>query len=97
FGTPGWQLYLAYCGQTPAAAAVLYIQDDLAYLAAAATVPAQRRKGCQQALLRHRLQEAALAGCRLVTGRCEPYSPSQHNMERAGLRLAAVSAIWTRP
>jgi GNAT superfamily N-acetyltransferase len=92
---PGWSLYLARVDGRPAAAATLYVQGGVAYLADATTDPAFRGRGLHSALLRRRLHEAARAGAELVFSGAEPFSASHRNMERAGLRLQFMRAKWT--
>jgi hypothetical protein len=91
---PGWQRYLAYLGGEPAAAAVLALDDGIAYLANAATVPAHRGCGCHSALIGRRLADAAEAGCELAVSGARFASQSQRNLERARLRIAYTKAVW---
>lgn len=91
-----WYLYLAGIDGILAGAAILRIHETLGYLASAATIPRFRRRGCQFALLAQRLVDAAEMGCELVCSQAEFSSTSHHNLERAGLRLAYLKAIWTR-
>lgn len=91
---PEWHLYLAEVDGQTAAAAVLRIRDRLGYLASASTAPRFRRRGCQSALIRRRLEDAAEFGCDLVCSQAAFGSTSHHNLERAGLRLAYTKAIW---
>lgn len=91
----GWSLYLARVNGRPAAAATLYVNDGVGYLADSATDPLFRRRGLQSALLRRRIRDAGLAGVDLVFSGAEPLSSSHRNMERAGLRLQFTRAKWT--
>jgi hypothetical protein len=92
---PGWSLYVARVNGHPAAAATLYVQDRVGYLADSATDPAFRCRGLQFALLRRRMRDAGDFGADLVFSGAAPYSSSHRNMERAGLRLQFVRAKWT--
>lgn len=92
---PGWHLYLATVEDTPAGAAVLYIDDGIGYLAAASTIPAMRGRGCQTALLNRRIAEAARHDCELITAQCQFGSDSHRNMQRVGLEMAYNKAMWT--
>ena len=92
---PGWSLYLARIDGKPAAAATLYVQERTAYLADAATDPSFRRRGLQTALLRRRMRDAGTAGADLLCSGADPFSTSHRNMERAGMRLQFVRAMWT--
>ncbi len=92
---PGWRLYVAELDGVPAAAAALVIEDGIACLAAASTLPAYRRRGCQTALVRRRISDAAAAGCREVCSlTAQPVS--RRNLERAGLRLAYTKTAWRK-
>jgi hypothetical protein len=67
--SPHLRRYLAWVGGRPAAAAALYVSPRVVtprvvtprfgYLAGAATIPAMRNRGCQSALIRRRLRDAA--------------------------------------
>lgn len=91
---PGWTLYLATVDGEPAAAAVLRAREGVGYLANAATLPAFRGRGCQTALLRRRVADAAVAGCDLVAGQATFGSISQRNMQRLGLLPAFTVTTW---
>jgi ribosomal protein S18 acetylase RimI-like enzyme len=90
----GWRLYLARLNGIPAGAALLAIDDDLGYLANASTLPEYRRRGVQTALIAARIADAQAAGCDLVSSQAEFGSPSQRNLERAGLHVAYTKAVW---
>jgi len=92
---PGWSLFLARIDGVPAAAAILFIQGDMAYLADAATDPKFRGHGCQTALLRSRLHIAADTGAEFAVSGAAFLSGSHRNMARAGMELQFVRAIWT--
>ena len=92
---PGWSLYLARCDGQPAATAMLYLRDGVGYLADAAADPAYRRRGLHAALLRRRIRDASAAGVEFVCAGAFHLSTSHRNMERAGMRLLSLRAIWT--
>jgi ribosomal protein S18 acetylase RimI-like enzyme len=94
-GEPGWQLYLVRCDGRPAAAAVLYLHDKVGYCADAATDPAYRGHGLQTALLHRRIADAHAAGVDFVCSGAEFLSQSRRNMERVGMRVQFVRALWT--
>jgi hypothetical protein len=94
-GEPGWSLYLARVAGKPAAAATLYIHAGVAYCADATTDPAFRRRGLQLALLGRRIRDAAQAGVDFVFSGADFLSTSHRNMERVGMRLLSLRAIWT--
>jgi hypothetical protein len=94
WGRPGWHPYLARVGGIPAGVGMLYARNGTAYLTLASTLPAFRRRGCQTVLLRHRIAGAHALGCDLLTSSAAFDSVSQHNLERAGLRIAYTLATW---
>jgi hypothetical protein len=94
-GRKGWSLYLARAGGRPAATAVLYIEDGVAYLADASCDPAFRRRGLQLALLERRIREAIAGGVDFICSGAAFQSGSHRNMERAGMRIQFVRSIWT--
>ena len=93
---PGWRLYVASVDGAPAAFGALFVSGGVGSLAGAATVPRFRGRGCQSALIRRRIADAAADGCDLIAGQAAPGSASQRNMERAGLRVAYTKAVWSR-
>jgi GNAT superfamily N-acetyltransferase len=87
--------FFALINDTVAAIFVLSVHERIGYLALSATRPRFQNHGCQKALLQAALQRAAQAGCTLVTGQTAVASISQHNAEKAGLRLAYTKAFWS--
>ena len=94
-GQPGWSLYLGRHDGRPAAAAAFYLRDKTCYLADATTDPAFRGRGLHTALLARRITDARAAGADLVFSGAAFLSDSYRNMERLGMRLAFMRAIWT--
>jgi ribosomal protein S18 acetylase RimI-like enzyme len=93
--TPGLRRYLAYAGGRPAAAGGLYPAGRQCYLAGAATVPGLRGRGCQSALIRRRLRDAAAVADQVVVTTAFG-SPSQANLERLGFAIVHTRALWRR-
>jgi hypothetical protein len=91
----GWSLYVGRLNGQPAAAATLFVQDGVGYLADATTSPVFRRRGFQSALLRRRISDAAAAGVDTVFSGAAPFSTSHRNMERIGMRVQFVRSLWT--
>jgi hypothetical protein len=91
----GWSLYLARIDGEPAAAATLFMHEGAGYLGDAATVPAFRGRGLQQLLLRRRMADAVNLGADIVFSGAAPISTSHRNMERVGLRIQFMRALWT--
>jgi hypothetical protein len=92
---PGWSLYLGRINGKPAATGVLFVKDKVGYCADAATVPAFRGRGLQMALLQRRIADASAASVDFICSGAEFLSGSHRNMERAGMRLQFVRAVWT--
>ena len=71
-GRPGWHVFVAFDGGTPAAAAAMFVRGEAAWFDWAATDPAFRRRGAQSALLRRRIERKPpahrSAGARAVAG-----------------------------
>ena len=91
----GWDCFVAYDGNVPAATGALYITQGVGWLGIAATLPEHRRRGAQTALLSARIRAAAGAGCAVVvteTGELLDGKPSSsyHNIVRAGFELDYV-------
>lgn len=91
----GWALYLGRINGQPAAAATLYLDNGVGYLADATTNPAFRQCGLQSALLRRRICDAGAAGAGIVFSGAAPFSESHRNMVRAGMRVHFVRSLWT--
>ncbi len=70
----------------PLGCASVTIRDGLATLGAMTTLPSERGRGVQAALVAHRLRLAAEAGCDLVASSTVPANPSERNLARAGFR-----------
>jgi len=94
-GEPGWRLYLAELDGAPAAAGLLVIEDEIGCLAAASTLEASRGRGCQTALIRRRISDAAAAGCREVCA-LTANPASRRNLERCRLELAYTKTAWRK-
>ena len=92
----GFERYLALRGGVAAGGASFRIQDGIAQLSGAATLPEHRRKGVQTALLRHRLTEAADRGCEVAVVTTEPGSKSQENVQKAGFSLLYARAVLVK-
>ncbi|HZO05041.1 MAG TPA: hypothetical protein VFB52_01520 [Solirubrobacterales bacterium] len=101
-GRAGWRCYVALIDDTPQACAAMRIDGGIAEFGMAATLEGARGKGCQLALLRRRIVDAAAAGCHLLfveTGERIPDRPSisYRNILRAGFEEAYLRPNWKRP
>lgn len=72
----------------PFGGAAMSIRNGIALLFGDSTLPQARGRGLQQALIRHRIQLAAAAGCDWVMATVLPGSASHRNYERTGFALA---------
>lgn len=98
-GRDGWRCYVASVGAEPVACAALLLAGPIAQLGIAATLEPARGRGCQPALLRRRIEDAAAAGCETLfveTGERVPGrpSPSYRNILRAGFEEAYLRPNW---
>lgn len=84
---PGFRRYSAHIGGELAGVASLRLDDGLAQLCGAATLPPFRRRGVQTMLLRQRLADAVRDGCKLAVMMTQPGSKSQENGSRQGFLL----------
>lgn len=91
------RLYLAELDGQPIATATLHIDNGVAFLAGASTIPEGRRHGAQLALLHQRLRDGAGAGCDIAMMGAQPGSASQRNAERHGFRIAYTRVKWKLP
>ena len=89
--------FLAELDGRPIAAGNLSLNDGVAHLAGASTVPEARNQGAQLALLDARLRYAAEHGCDLALMGAAPGSASQRNAERHGFRIAYTRIKWRLP
>lgn len=94
--TPGVVRLLARRAGEPVGGASMRVADRIALLSGAATLPAQRRRGVQTAMLAERLERANAAGCELAVITTQPGSKSMHNALRRGFALLYVRAILQR-
>ena len=92
----GFERYLARREGVVAGGASFRVQEGVAQLNGAATLPAHRRRGVQSALLRYRLVEAATRGCDIAVVTTQPGSKSQENVQRAGFALLYARAILVK-
>ncbi|GGE60768.1 GNAT family N-acetyltransferase [Priestia taiwanensis] len=95
-GKEGWEVYVACLEEQPVSIGVMYVANNIATLAASATLPDYQRKGAHQLLLRKRIDHAYTLGCDLVVAQASFGSISQQNMQRVGLEVAYTKGIWRR-
>jgi GNAT superfamily N-acetyltransferase len=100
-GRDGWRCYVARVEGTAQACAAMLIEDGVAEFGIAATLEEARGRGCQTALLRRRIVDAAAAGCHTLfveTGERVPDRPSgsYRNILKAGFEEAYLRPNWQR-
>jgi GNAT superfamily N-acetyltransferase len=93
---PGYHHFLAYLDGRPVGGGALRLDGGLALLAGASTLPADRRRGVQTALLIERLRWAAAHGCDLAVVTTMPGSKSQENVLRRGFERLYTRAVMIR-
>lgn len=94
-GAPGMRGYLARIDGVAVGIASCRLEDGIAQLCGATTLPEYRRRGVQRALLAARLADARSAGCELAVVTTAPGSTSQANVQRQGFELLYARAILT--
>lgn len=95
-GADGFTQLLALRGGVAAGGGSLRIDDGIAQLQGAATLPDHRRRGIQTALLQRRLELACQAGCDVAVVTTTPGSKSQENVQRRGFSLLYTRAVLVR-
>lgn len=80
----------------PVGCASLNICAGVATLRGMSTTPAERRRGVQAALIRHRLRLAHAAGCDVVTTMVRPNGESERNLRRHGFEPWFAISVLTR-
>ena len=77
-------------------AAMLRIADGFATLGGMSTLPAERGRGVQRALVFHRLRAAAEAGCDFAASMAVAGSTSERNLLRLGFEPSHTKTEWIR-
>lgn len=97
----GWHCYVALLDGELSACGAMMLDDGIAELGVDATRPVARGRGCQLALLRHRIAIAAEAGCHTLFAEigCTPESNRAiaGNLRYAGFEQAYESRSWRLP
>lgn len=100
-GREAWRCYVARVDGEAQGCGAMVIDDGIAELGIGATLEQARGRGCQTALLRRRIADAAEAGCRTLlveTGERIPGRPeaSYRNILKAGFEEAYPRPNWQR-
>lgn len=102
-GRPGWRVFVAEENGVVAAAAGMFSEGDMSYLAFAATRPEYRGRGAQRALVAARVNDAADSDSRWIateTGfplTADEPSPSYRNLLWSGFRPVAIRDNYAPP
>jgi hypothetical protein len=96
FVTPSFERFIARREGKVAGGASLRLNDGVAQLAGAATLPEHRRQGVQTAMLLYRLRSAAERGCDVAVVTTQPGSKSTENVQRFGFAVLYVRAILVK-
>lgn len=101
FGLPGragWHCFVALLDGSLASCGAMMVGDGIAELGIDATLPEARGRGCQLALLRHRIRVAAELGCQalLIEVGCSRAEQTtvRANLTHAGFGHAYETGIW---
>lgn len=80
----------------PLGCATLIVRDGIGTLGGMSTLPAERRRGVQRALVRRRLHLASAQGCDLAAVSAVAGGPSEHNLLGLGFAIAYEKVTHTR-
>ncbi len=94
FYNPKFHNYIAYVGEAVAGIGSLFIDDTSGYIANDYTFEAMRGKGCQKALLAHRIHAALEMGIERLYTDVEFRSVSHNNMKKMGFDEVYTSSFW---
>jgi len=93
---PGFVRYLGRIADKAVGEAAMRLDEGLAQICGAGTLPAFRGRGMQKALLGQRLLDAQAAGCDLAVVTTAPGSRSQDNVMRRGFELLYTRAVLVK-
>ena len=95
-GKPGFRRYLAFDGQRPVSAGVLYVDEAVAYLMLAATRETGRSRGGQSALIVERVNRALDLGCEYIFAETlYMLKTSLANLLRKGFEIVYDKALYS--
>jgi ribosomal protein S18 acetylase RimI-like enzyme len=98
---PGWHCYAAFLEGREVACGAMLLDEEIAIFGLDATAPDARNHGCQSALIRRRLTDAAHLGARTAVAEAcivpDDRAAAARNFQRAGFIEAGRSVGWHRP
>ncbi len=96
--TEGEELVLAFdaSDNRSVGCASTTVRGQVAILGGMSTLPAERRRGVQAALLHYRMMQAASIGCELAFATTEPGSGSERNLIRHGFVVREMIRLYKR-
>jgi GNAT superfamily N-acetyltransferase len=95
--TPEMKHFAARVDGQVAAIGGCEVEPPLGSLFGMSTLPAFQRRGCQRALMIHRIRLVREHGCRYVTVQTKPHVATGRNALRLGFQVAYTKAILARP
>ncbi|HJR66270.1 MAG TPA: GNAT family N-acetyltransferase [Gemmatimonadaceae bacterium] len=95
-GDPHWRFYVVRDGARPIAGAAMFIRGEGAWLGLSATLPSDRGRGAQTALLARRFRDAAALGCAWVSADTQPETAAQPNPSYRNMRRAGMDVLYPR-
>ncbi len=96
-GHEHWHFYLALDDRRPIAGAAMFIRGEGAWFGLSATIPSDRNRGAQTALLARRLSDAAAVGCTWVSADTQPDTLARPNPSIRNMRRAGLDVLYSRP
>jgi hypothetical protein len=96
-GHEDWHFYLVRDGARPIAGAAMFLQGEGAWFGLSATLPTERGRGAQTALLARRLRDAAALGCVWVSADTQPETTARPNPSYRNMRRAGMDILYSRP
>ena len=95
-GHRDWHFYLVRDGKRPIAGAAMFVHGRGAWLGLSATIPSERGRGAQTALLARRLRDATTFGCAWVSADTQPETAAQPNPSYRNMRRAGMDVLYSR-
>jgi GNAT superfamily N-acetyltransferase len=96
-GQEAWHCFVGYDGDEPVACAALFAHDGVGWLGAAGTLPEQRGKGAQSALLAVRIALARELGLDVLTTETGEQRADSPNVSYRNILRAGFDEAYVRP